>query len=402
MKDHIKSIRISDYHYDLPDERIARYPVEPRHNSKLLIYRGGRIEEDRYYELERYLPANSQLVFNQTKVIQARLRFQKDERSTIEVFCLEPPPGHDIQELMQASGPVVYRCLIGGARKWKSGKLEQTTSAGTRLSVEKLERLEGDFLVRFSWDNDKHFADILEEAGLTPLPPYLKREAEADDAERYQTVYARTEGSVAAPTAGLHFSEDLLHKLDKAGVEKDFLTLHVGAGTFKPVASEEIGKHDMHAEEFFPELDMLERLRENIDQRIIAVGTTSMRALESLYWLGVKIYRGEDMPSLQVGQWDPYQYHQPPSPAVALTALIEHLKERKATTLRAETSLIIAPGYVHRICKGLLTNFHQPRSTLLLLVASLVGEDWKSIYQYALDHDFRFLSYGDGCLILRS
>jgi S-adenosylmethionine:tRNA ribosyltransferase-isomerase len=402
LKEHIKSIRISEYNYELPEERIARYPAEPRHDSRILIYRDGEITADRYLELDQHLPENAVLIFNQTKVIQARLHFEKNERTTIEVFCLEPPAGTDIHAVMQSQSPVTYRCLIGGARKWKSGTLNITTSEGTEVRVEKLEHLGGDFLVRFSWDRPIHFAAMLDEAGVTPLPPYIKREADNRDAERYQTIYAQNEGSVAAPTAGLHFSDELMTRLDKAGVTKDFLTLHVGAGTFKPVTSEQIGDHDMHAEEFFPEIDFLERLREHLGSNIISVGTTSMRALESIYWLGVKLHNGENMEHLHVDQWDPYNHYQLPSPAVAITNLIEFMLKKKVTMIRATTSLIIAPGYVHRICRGLLTNFHQPRSTLLLLVASMVGEDWKSIYKYALDHDFRFLSYGDGSLLLKS
>lgn len=352
-------------------------------------------------KLDQYLPSNTRLVFNQTKVIQARLRFDKNEHTSIEVFCLEPPVGEDIQSIMQSKSPVVYRCLIGGARKWKSGSLSQTTAKGTLIEVEKLENLDGDFLVRFSWDGSLHFAAMLEEAGTTPLPPYIKRAAEKADVENYQTTYALEEGSVAAPTAGLHFSDSLMNRLGKAEINKDFLTLHVGAGTFKPVSAEKIGNHDMHAEEFFPDIDFLERLVENIDQRIIAVGTTSMRALESMYWLGVKLCN-EDLQELpEVGQWDPYDHYQLPSSTEALNALIEYMKDRNVNMIRAKTSLIIAPGYVNRVCNGLLTNFHQPRSTLLLLVSSMVGDDWKSIYKYALDHDFRFLSYGDGCLILK-
>lgn len=401
MKEHIQSIRISEYNYDLPEEKIARYPTEPRHNSRLLIYRRGQICEDRYLALDQYLPEHSLLIFNQTKVIQARLRFRKDENTIIEVFCLEPPKGQDIHTIMQSHSPVVYRCLIGGARKWKSGSLGLVTATGKELKVEKLAQLEGDFLVRFSWNGPGHFAAMLAEAGITPLPPYIKREAEKSDIEDYQTTYALVEGSVAAPTAGLHFSETLMSRLEEAYVAKDFLTLHVGAGTFKPVSSEKIGDHDMHAEEFFPNIDFLERLRDRRDQKIIAVGTTSMRALESIYWLGVKLMNGGTLKNPMVEQWDPYQHYQLPPAKDAIQSLINSMMAEELSVLRARTSLIIAPGYVHRICNGLLTNFHQPRSTLLLLVASLVGEDWKSIYRYALNHNFRFLSYGDGCLILK-
>ncbi len=402
MKDHIKRIRISEYNYDLPAEKIAKFPASPRHNSRLLLYRKGQIKEDKYLHLSQHLPTNTHLIFNQTRVIQARLLFEKNENTLIEIFCLEPPKGNDIQALMQSRSPIEYRCLIGGARKWKSGKLALTTSQGTRVEVEKLKNLGGDFLIRFCWNSGSHFASMLEEAGLTPLPPYLKRKAETSDIKNYQTIYAKEEGSVAAPTAGLHFSNELMNSLQINGISTDYLTLHVGAGTFKPVVSSNIGEHDMHAEEFFPELDFLERLSDQLDQKnIIAVGTTSMRALESSYWLGVKLLRDENIADLHVRQWEPYQYTILPSPKEAISALIKYMHLRKLNLLKAKTSLIIAPGYTHKICNGLLTNFHQPKSTLLLLVASLVGEDWKSIYRYALNHNFRFLSYGDGCLILR-
>ena len=401
MKEHIQSIQIGEFDYSLPEEKIAKYPIVPRHNSNLLIYKRGEIFEDQYLHLPNYLPENSHLVFNQTKVIQARLKFWKNEQTTIEVFCLEPPMGTDIQSLMSASSPVTYRCLIGGARKWKSGKLHLTTADGLQLSVEKLENLGGDFLVRFEWDKNIHFADMLEKAGSTPLPPYIRRDAEDEDQETYQTIYALNEGSVAAPTAGLHFTDELMQQLDLSGTSSDYLTLHVGAGTFKPVSADEIGGHEMHAEEFFPDIDLLESLRSKLDKRIIAVGTTSMRAMESIYWLGAKILKNGPESKLEVNQWEPYEMHNPPRADEALDALIDHLNSLGKTRVKAKTSLIIAPGYVHRICRGLLTNFHQPRSTLLLLVASLVGDEWKRIYQYALKHDFRFLSYGDGCLILK-
>lgn len=400
LLDLIKNIRIEDYDYDLPEDRIARYPVEPRDASKLLVYRQGRITESRYSELAGQLPADALLLFNQTKVVQARLHFMKNERP-IEVFCLEPAAGMDIQQAMAMRGSIRYSCLIGGARRWKSGPLELTTTQGTRLMVEKGERQEGAFEVQFSWDANLTFAQVLEEAGKTPLPPYLNREAEDEDRERYQTVWAANEGSVAAPTAGLHFTPELLQKLEARGTEHLYLTLHVGAGTFKPVSTDTIANHDMHAEEFFVSRELLLSLVKKLDKKIIPVGTTSMRALESMYWLGVKLMKNPEAP-LQVSQWDPYQENESTPPAKALLKLAEVLEQRHQPLAVARTSLIIAPGYTHRICYGLLTNFHQPKSTLLLLVASFVGEDWKSIYRYALDHEFRFLSYGDGCLLLRS
>ncbi len=402
MEELVKNIRIENYNYQLPDDKIARYPVEPRDSSKLLIYQKDHISEDRYARLAAYLPENALLLFNQTRVIQARLLFPKNEQTTIEIFCLEPE-GMDIQQAMQSSSPVVYRCLIGGARKWKNYPLHITTSAGTRVTAEKLENKGGSFLLRFSWDNDKHFAAILEEGGKTPLPPYLNRPAEESDKERYQTLFALNEGSVAAPTAGLHFTDRLLKELKQKGFEKAFLTLHVGAGTFKPVSTPTLHEHEMHWEEFWVDQALLLKLREQIKRPIIPVGTTSMRTLESIYWLGVQCLEKKiNLKEPTVEQWLPYRYSSYPDPERALTALLTEMKAANLNKIIAHTSLIIAPGYKHQLCAGLLTNFHQPQSTLLLLVASLIGEEWKSIYQYALQHDFRFLSYGDGCLILRN
>lgn len=400
MLDLIKKIRIDEYDYELPDERIARYPVEPRDASKLLVYQNGSIEESRYKNLPEQLPEDALLLFNQTKVVQARLHFQKNDRP-IEVFCLEPAEAIDIQQAMATKGSIRYKCLIGGARRWKSGSLEMTTKNGTMLSVEKGDRHEGSFEVQFSWDRDLRFAQVLEEAGKTPLPPYLNREAEEEDRERYQTVWAANEGSVAAPTAGLHFTPALLSELKNRGTDQLYITLHVGAGTFKPVSSDTIAEHSMHSEEFFISRDLILNLLEKLNKKIIPVGTTSMRALESLYWLGIKLMADENSP-LEVNQWDPYELSGRVEPEQALRKLAEILEKRQQPLVVAYTSLIIAPGYQHRICSGLLTNFHQPKSTLLLLVASFIGEDWKSLYRYALDHEFRFLSYGDGCLLLRS
>lgn len=401
LEELVKKIRIADYDYPLPDEKIARYPVEPRDASKLLLYKKGSIAEDVYRNLGDHLPKGSTLLFNQTRVVQARLKFPKNESTTIEIFCLEPAEGIDIQQAMQSSSPLDYKCLVGGARKWKSGKLEITTECGTKLSAEKIDRQNGTFSIRFSWDGDAHFAQILEEAGKTPLPPYLNRDAEESDRERYQTLFAKNNGSVAAPTAGLHFTDELLEQLRQQGIREEFLTLHVGAGTFKPVSSETVEGHDMHGEEFFITRELIANLLEALSGPIIPVGTTSMRALESLYWLGAKFLENPDQ-TFEVGQWEPYQHAHPPKPSEALSALQRKLEATDTEMVTARTSIIIAPGYQHRICSGLLTNFHQPKSTLLLLVASMIGEDWKSVYEYALENDFRFLSYGDGCLLLKN
>ncbi len=402
MEQDVKNIRIEEYNYPLPDERIAKYPVSPRDTSKLLIYEDGNIREDQYKHLLKYLPRDSFLLFNQTRVVQARLKFPKNETTTIEVFCLEPAEQMDIQQAMQAKSPLRYKCLVGGARKWKSGKLAIQLEDGTALYAEKIDRDNGSFIIEFSWDSDCHFADILEKAGKTPLPPYLNRDAEDADKSTYQTLFARQNGSVAAPTAGLHFTEALLQELKDCGVEEAFITLHVGAGTFKPVSTETVAEHDMHYEEFFIDKKLLDSLLDNLDRPIIPVGTTSLRALESIYWLGVKILKsGIPDDSYVITQWEPYSGEKLPSPLEALQAVAYEMSIKNLEILTAKTQLIIAPGYKHQICSGLLTNFHQPKSTLLLLVSSFVGPKWKDIYNYALDHDFRFLSYGDGCLILK-
>jgi len=401
LEDFVKNIRIEDYNYPLDEDRIAKYPVEPRDSSKLLIYRQNEIREDRYRNLTEYLPARSRLVFNQTKVIQARLLFPKNEQTTIEIFCLEPV-NMDIQQAMQCRGEIVYRCMVGGARKWKNYPLSITTSAGTEVTAHKIENKGGSFLIRFTWNNDLHFAQVLEEGGRTPLPPYLNRKAEESDKDAYQTLFAVNEGSVAAPTAGLHFTDSLLSKLTEEGFAKSFLTLHVGAGTFKAVNTPTLKDHEMHAEEFWVDSDFIQEILAGSSRPIIPVGTTSMRSLESIYWLGVKALKGQlNINEATVSQWEPYQQHALPGPTEALEALKQKMSEAGITKLTAHTSLIIAPGYEHQICAGLLTNFHQPQSTLLLLVASMIGEEWKSVYNYALSHNFRFLSYGDGCLILR-
>lgn len=401
MQQDVKNIRIDEYTYDLPDEQIARYPVVPRDSSKLLVYKNGALDKSVYSNLGNFLPENALLLFNQTRVVQARLKFPKNEHTTIEIFCLEPHDKKDIQQAMESSSPLEYLCLVGGARKWKSGPLKMTTTDGETLTAEKVSREEGSFVIRFSWTGEEHFASILEKLGKTPLPPYLNREAEEEDKQTYQTLFAKTDGSVAAPTAGLHFTERLLDQLRQKGIQEEFITLHVGAGTFKPVSTETMSDHLMHSEEFFIDKKLLDSLLDNLHKPIIPVGTTSLRALESLYWLGVKILKQLETTEYTVGQWEPYEQDHFPEVKEALQAIAIEMSRKNMEILTARTQLIIAPGYEHRICKGLLTNFHQPKSTLLLLVASFIGENWKKVYQYALDNDFRFLSYGDGCLILR-
>ncbi len=399
-------IRIEDFNYALPDERIAKYPLAQREQSRLLYLNQGRIAEKSFAQIPALLPDNALLLFNETRVIQARLLFKKTTGAHIEIFCLEPvEPVNDFQLAFQQRPPVVWKCLVGNARRWKNGPLEANLSIKSRkvrLFAEIKEKRSGTFFISFSWEpKEVSFADILESSGLTPLPPYLHREAEESDKIRYQTVYARLNGSVAAPTAGLHFTKTILQQLDKKGIDRDKLILHVGAGTFKPVSANTIGEHEMHTEHISISIETLKHLYHAGDKCIIPVGTTSMRSLESLFWMALRIQLGADHP-FSVSQWDPYQLHIPKtfSPRRALEILITRLTEQKTNVLKAETQLMIAPGYRFRFANGLITNFHQPKSTLLLLVSALIGNQWKEAYDFALENNFRFLSYGDSCLFL--
>ncbi len=399
-------IRIEDFNYPLSDERIAKYPLAQRDRSKLLYLNKNRITEKKFSEIPDLLPDNALLLFNETRVIQARLLFGKPTGARIEIFCLEPvEPVSDFQLAFQQKPPVVWKCLVGNARRWQNGRLETKFLIKNRevcLFAEMKEKLADTFLISFSWEPENiSFADILESSGLTPLPPYLHREAEESDKTRYQTVYARLNGSVAAPTAGLHFTETILHQLDKKGIDRDKLILHVGAGTFKPVSTETIGEHEMHTEQIQVNIETLKHLSRAGDKLIIPVGTTSMRLLESLFWMALRI-RMEKTPFFHVSQWDPYQLKVPAgfSASQALEILISKLEAEKTTLLKGETRLMIVPGYQFRFARGLITNFHQPESTLLLLVSALVGDKWKEAYDFALKNNFRFLSYGDSCLFL--
>lgn len=403
---HPKHLSILDFNYHLPHNRIAEYPLTDRDASKLLIYRKGDLQTDIYRNISKYIPDNSFLLFNNTKVVEARLLFQKPTGGVIELFCLEPDPRYiTVGEALQQHGRVYWECLVGGASKWKNGQvLMKTVDNGKqhiKLEATYIEKRTGSFLIEFSWSpSEISFAEILHHAGAIPLPPYIKRKAEASDAERYQTVYAHFEGSVAAPTAGLHFTDHIFQELQNKNIDKDFVTLHVGAGTFKPVKTETMQDHEMHAEFIDVNFETIERLLNNLDKTIIPVGTTSLRTIESLYWLGVKWAEGETEAN-SVNQWEPYDTSAKDLPAQsALEILLQEMKKKKLTRILAKTQIIIAPGYRFRIAKGLITNFHQPQSTLLLLVAALIGTDWKKVYQYAMENEFRFLSYGDGCLLL--
>jgi len=401
---HPKEISILDYTYDLPNERIAKYPLQERDQSKLLIYRNGSIAEDSYRNIDQHLPGDSLLVFNQTKVVEARLLFQKPTGGVIEIFCLEPHHQYpDITSAMLTKEKVWWKCLIGGASKWKHGMMLQKTVGDTTIEAAIIERSSEAFTIELQWNKpEMSFAEILHEAGAIPLPPYLNREVEANDNERYQTIYAKEEGSVAAPTAGLHFTKAIFDKLETKNIRSSFVTLHVGAGTFKPVKAEKMQDHEMHAEFIDVELSFIEQLIGNIEKPIVAVGTTSLRTIESLYWIGVRIRNKKwEMSNEEVGiqQWDAYELNNTLSSKEALQALLDWMKEQKLQRLITKTQIIIAPGYELRVAKGLITNFHQPQSTLLLLVAAVVGEKWKEIYQHALENHFRFLSYGDGSLL---
>ena len=399
-------IAISDYTYDLKDEQVAKYPVEPRDTSKLLLYSDGKITEGTYRNLSDSLPENSLLVMNNTKVVEARLLFTKSTGSTIEIFCLEPEESyHDITQAMLQKQRVLWKCLVGGAKKWKEEWLYKYIDFNgliITLKVRIYKKLADSFIVEFYWGDDSiSFAEVLHHAGVIPLPPYLNRSTEEKDAETYQTVYALNDGSVAAPTAGLHFTKALFNQLEGKNIKNEFVTLHVGAGTFKPVKSDTIAEHEMHSEFIDVAKSFIETMA-TTDRTIFTVGTTSLRTLESLYWMGVKTILNPaiEMDELAISQWEVYTISvQNISVKESFQSLLQKMNEWSTDRLISKTQIMIAPGYTIRTIQGLLTNFHQPQSTLLLLVAALIGEDWKKVYNYALLHDFRFLSYGDGCLL---
>jgi S-adenosylmethionine:tRNA ribosyltransferase-isomerase len=404
---HPKDLQIKDFSYHLPDEGIAKYPLANRDQSKLLIYRDKQIHESVYQQIANEIPTNSLLLFNNTKVVEARILFQKETGANIEIFCLEPDDRYpDITTAMLQKGKVFWKCLVGGAKKWKKAQILKTIQIQGKpiaFSAIRIEQIADYYLIEFNWgDANISFAEILHAAGLIPLPPYLNRIAETSDLERYQTIYAQYDGSVAAPTAGLHFTESVFEKLDAKNIERSYLTLHVGAGTFKPVKAEKIEGHEMHAEFIEVNMALIQKIISKLNDTIIPVGTTSMRTIESLYWLGVKTILNSDilLNDLVVYQWDPYEIAAGDISAItALNALISWMQKNEIELLITKTQIIIAPGYTFKIANALITNFHQPQSTLLLLVAALIGDEWKRVYEYALQNDFRFLSYGDGCLL---
>lgn len=399
-----KGIHISDYNYELADERIAKFPMAERDHSKLLIYRQGEVSEDVFYNLPKHLPSNALMVFNNTKVIQARLHFRKETGALIEVFLLEPAQPADYEQMFQTCGRCSWLCLVGNLKKWKEGALTRKLEIeGEELELKAIRRGEQGTsqLIEFEWNGDIPFADIIDVVGELPIPPYLNRETQESDKSTYQTVYSKIKGSVAAPTAGLHFTEQVLADIDAHGIEREELTLHVGAGTFRPVKSEEIADHEMHTEYIAVRRHTLERLLA-YDAQAIAVGTTGVRTLESLYYMGLKLEQQEDLTEeqLHVNQWEPYEVEATIPPAKAIQNIIDWMDRHHLTTLHTSTQIIIAPGYDYHIVKMLVTNFHQPQSTLLLLVSAFVKGDWRRIYDYALSHDFRFLSYGDSSLLI--
>lgn len=420
-----KHIKISDYNYDLPDERIAKFPIAQRDHSKLLVYKHGEVSDDVFQHLPTYLPQGALMIFNNTKVIQARLHFRKETGALIEVFLMEPAEPTDYELMFQTTGHCSWLCMIGNLKKWKEGSLKRdfeikgnkltlsaTMRRGDALGSEAQEMVAKgggtNYWVDFDWDNDKvSFAEILEAVGELPIPPYLNRKTEESDKTTYQTVYSKIKGSVAAPTAGLHFTDAVLKDLDAHGIDREEVTLHVGAGTFKPVKSLEIEGHQMHTEYIVVHRRSLEKLIKH-ECRVIAVGTTSVRTIESLYYMGVHLLKHPEAneEDLHVKQWDPYELSENGNlvdgitPMQAIQAIIDYLDRNGLEALHSSTQIIIAPGYQYKIVKMLVTNFHQPQSTLLLLVSAFLKGDWKKVYDYALSHDFRFLSYGDSSLLI--
>ena len=426
----LPKLNLIDFDYDLPNERIAYTPCQNRADSKLLVWDKQIIADSQYQNITDFVPTNSTLLFNNSKVIAARILFDKQvaennelrsvqnkinlhqdknaqltKNSVIEIFCLEPSIEYSpVQIAMQANNKVVWNCLVGGAKKWKTPFIEKILFHNNKeihFFAKKINQLDGKFLIEFSWDDTNIiFSEILALIGQIPLPPYIDRNTTAEDKDRYQTTYASEEGSVAAPTAGLHFSQELLNKISSNNISLQFLTLHVGAGTFMPVKTELINDHPMHAEFFEIEKKLIHYLIEN-NNRLIAVGTTSLRTIESLYWLGVKIIANPKitLTHLHLLQWDAYEVGEKEIPKLeALHAIVNWMERNQLQTLISKTQLMIMPGYRFRMVKGLVTNFHQPKSTLLLIIAAIVGAEWKAIYQHALEHQYRFLSYGDGCL----
>ncbi|MBN1651108.1 MAG: S-adenosylmethionine:tRNA ribosyltransferase-isomerase [Bacteroidales bacterium] len=401
------TLSIEDYDYPLPQERIAQYPLHKRDESKLLVFNGAP-KTAPFRSLAQYLPSNSFLVFNNTKVVQARLNFQKETGAAIEIFCLEPhEPTREIQEAFLQKETSVWKCLVGNRKKWKKEVLKMRFEVNNKEAFLYAERL-GDenesSYIRFSWTPKAlSFSEVLEQSGKVPLPPYMQRKAEANDAVRYQTIYAAHDGSVAAPTAGLHFTDTVFADLNKKGISSAYVTLHVGAGTFKPVSSDKISEHQMHTEQILVSRELIKTLINQKDKTLVAVGTTSIRTLESLFWLGTKMHYYPQLEKYTLSQWEAYELAEKPSLSKkeALRSILQLLDKQQEDVFHSETQILIGPGYDFKIIDAMITNFHQPKSTLLLLISAYLGDAWKSIYEYALNNDFRFLSYGDSCLFLK-
>ncbi|HSZ71517.1 MAG TPA: S-adenosylmethionine:tRNA ribosyltransferase-isomerase [Cytophagaceae bacterium] len=402
---HLPAVDLEAYRYHLPKERIALYPVSPRDHSKLLVYKKEGIREDVFQSLPHHVPPGALMVFNQTKVIRARLLFHTSTGAQVEIFCLEPTNGEEQVSALSAQESVHWKCFVGNAKKWKQEVLVQSLGADQKieLSARLMEKKEDYYVVQFFWTpSSLSWADILDVSGKMPLPPYIKRDALSEEEESYQTVYARIKGSVAAPTAGLHFTNRVLDELRSQDVQLLYTTLHVGAGTFKPIKSNSIQAHDMHEEELIIEQSFIEQLLLHAGKPLVAVGTTSVRCIESLYWIAARIKAGaHTVNELNVKQWDPYNLSTSLTPFEALEVLLSWLREHQLNSISIKTSILIVPGYRFKYINMLVTNFHQPESTLMLLVAAFVGKNWGKIYQYALENDFRFLSYGDSSLLSR-
>lgn len=406
MFEEIKNISVETLNYDLPDEKVAIYPLASRDQSKLLFWNNGEIQDHRFTDITDILPKDSHLVFNNTKVICARLHFKKSTGARIEIFVLDPVSPADYAQNFEQHDRCSWKCIIGNQKKWKTGSLHMALEIGgttITLTATMLQDIEGSKVVEFTWDNSKFsFSEVIEAAGNLPIPPYLHRDTEQSDYDRYQTVYSKIKGSVAAPTAGLHFTDEVFEALQERGITRGELTLHVGAGTFRPVKADTIGEHDMHTEHIIITKKFIQDLLDN-DRRTIAVGTTSIRTLESLYWIGVQMMNDDsiDLQNLTVSQWLPYELDVKNSKQEILGVLLKKLESEGLEYISASTQIIIVPGYKFRIVDGMVTNFHQPKSTLLLLISAFAGELWREVYQHALDNDYRFLSYGDSSLYMK-
>ena len=395
-----ENIKIEDYIYDLPEDRIAKYPLDQRDSSKLLVYNKGKVSKDFFSNINRYVDFNSTFVFNNTKVIQARLKFFKETGAQIEIFCLEPVDPSDYVLAFQQTGKVAWKCIVGNLKKWKDKTLKKIITVGNdkvELNASKRNQDGNAQIIEFTWNNNKFaFSEILENIGVTPIPPYLNRESESVDKDRYQTIYSKLKGSVAAPTAGLHFTDEVLSKLKNKNIHIEEVTLHVGAGTFKPVKSETVDEHEMHTEHFVVKKSTIENLLKS--EKIFVVGTTSVRTIESLYWIGIKLIENKILYS-HITQWEAYELPNL-SKQESLNALLNYMNENGIDEIAASTQIMIFPGYKFKLVDVLITNFHQPKSTLLLLIAAFIGDDWEKVYDFALNNDFRFLSYGDSSILI--